>query len=172
MVFPENYSDPALRGKPKGIKQVLLERGLWRNGMRLDCKPKCQIQAGADCCARQCLRNQPDFQEQRGYLQEVIEARGYQVIFYPKFHCEPNFIEFFWAAAKRYARENCEYSLQGLRDTIPHALEAVPEVTIWRFYQKCQWMMQAYREGCQYGTVEFKDRVYKSHCRAHVLNGD
>ena len=27
MVFPENYSDPALRGKPKGIKQVLLERG-------------------------------------------------------------------------------------------------------------------------------------------------
>ena len=45
MVFPEDYSDPALRGKPKGIKQVLLERGLWRNGMRLDYKPKCQIQA-------------------------------------------------------------------------------------------------------------------------------
>ncbi|RPB20084.1 hypothetical protein L211DRAFT_870918 [Terfezia boudieri ATCC MYA-4762] len=28
MIFPENYSDLALRGKPKGIKQVLLERGL------------------------------------------------------------------------------------------------------------------------------------------------
>jgi len=25
---------------------------------------------------------------------------------------------------------------------------------------KCQRMMQAYRKGCQYGTVEFKDRVY------------
>jgi len=37
-----------------------------------------------------------------------------------------------------------------------------------------QRTMQAYREGCQYGirTVEFKDRVYKSHRRTHVLNGD
>jgi len=52
------------------------------------------------------------------------------VIFYPKFHCELNFIEFLWGVAKRYAYENCEYSFQELWDTIPYALEAVPEVTI------------------------------------------
>ena len=28
MVFPDNHPNPSLRGKPKGIKQVLIERGL------------------------------------------------------------------------------------------------------------------------------------------------
>lgn len=117
------------------------------------------------CCARQCLRLEPDFQVQKSSLQEGIEARGHLALFYPKFHCELNFIEFFWAAAKRHARENCEYSLQGLRDTIPLSLSSVSEVTIWRLYQKTQRTMCAYRDGCQYGTAEFKDRVYKSHRR-------
>ena len=31
MPYPEELRlDPKLRGKPKGIKQVLIERGLWR----------------------------------------------------------------------------------------------------------------------------------------------
>jgi len=75
-----------------------------------------------------------------GFLQEGIEAKV------PQF-------EFFWAAAKRHARENCEYSLQGLRDTIPLSLDSVSEVTIWRFYEKCQCTMRAYRDGYQYGTA-------------------
>ncbi|RPB23933.1 hypothetical protein L211DRAFT_838386, partial [Terfezia boudieri ATCC MYA-4762] len=137
MVFPDDYSDLLLRGKAKDIRQVLMERDLWLPSMKLN--------------------------SQRGSLQEGIEARGHLVLFYPKFHCELNFIEFFWAAAKRHARENCEYSLQGLRDTIPLSLNSVSELTIWRFYNKCQRTMSAYRDGCQYGTAEFKERVYKSH---------
>jgi len=39
MVFPSDHPDfPDL---PKGIKQVLLERGLWNDGLRLQCKNKC-----------------------------------------------------------------------------------------------------------------------------------
>ena len=165
MVFEHNHPDVNLRGKPKGIRQILIERDLWRPGMKLDCKPRCQDTTSRSCCARQCLRMEQDFQHQKGSLQEGIEAHGHQVLFYPKFHCELNFIEFFWAASKRYARENCEYSLQGLRDTIPQALASVSDTTIWRFYQKCQRTMQAYRNGCQYGTEAFKDHVYKSHRR-------
>ena len=37
---------------------------------------------------------------QKSLIQETIEARGHKVIFYPKFHCELNFIEMFWGAAK------------------------------------------------------------------------
>lgn len=29
MVFPEDHPNPAVRGQPKGIKQVLMERNLW-----------------------------------------------------------------------------------------------------------------------------------------------
>ena len=68
---------------------------------------------------------QQDFRDQKGQLQEVIEAANHLIIFYPKFHCELNFIERFWCAAKWYARENCEYSLEGLRKIVPAALDSV-----------------------------------------------
>ena len=152
-------------GLPKGIKQVLIERGLWKPTMKLDCKPQCPIPLVSNCCARRCISQEKDFVDQRGMLQEEIEARGHLVLFYPKFHCELNFIEFFWAAAKRYTRENCEYSLPGLRETIPAALNSVEEVTIWRFYQKTQRTLAAYRDGCTYGSPDFCQRVYKSHRR-------
>jgi hypothetical protein len=43
---------------------------------------------------------QPDFIGQKGRLQEELEAANQTVMFYPKFHCELNFIERFWCAAK------------------------------------------------------------------------
>ncbi|RPB00938.1 hypothetical protein L873DRAFT_1626525, partial [Choiromyces venosus 120613-1] len=55
---------------------------------------------------------------------------GQKVIFYPKFHCEINFIEHFWCSAKYYTRENYQYSLEGLRETIPCGLDLVSTATI------------------------------------------
>ena len=43
-------------------------------------------------------------------------ARGYECIFYPEFHYELNYIEFFWGAVKRYTRENCNHSFVDLED--------------------------------------------------------
>ena len=104
MVFPEDHHDVLLRGKPKGLKQVLTERGLWRNrapdgqAFLLECptshnRPGCNPSLNGDCCARAVMSKQPDFQGQRGRLREEVEATGHLVIFYPKFHCELNFIE-------------------------------------------------------------------------------
>ena len=109
-----------------------------------------------------------DFREQKGALQDLIEARGYRVLFYSKFYYELNFIEFFWAAVKHYTYENCEYSLDGLRTTVPQGLNCVPSVTIWRFYQKIYRTMLAYHEGMAYGTEEFKNKVYKSYRRVYI----
>lgn len=161
MVFPNNH--PVFPGQPKGIRQVLLERGIWRQGLNLDCKPKCPPEG--NCCARNILSMQEDFRAQKGKVQEVVESRGHVCLFYPKFHCELNFIEPYWGAAKRYSRDNCDYSLSGLRKTVPAALASVSNVSILRYHNKCLRIMDAYKAGMSYGTAEFRNRVYKSHRR-------
>jgi len=59
------------------------------------------------CCARAVLAADRDFRDQKGRLEEELLAGRQEAIFYPKFHCELNFVERFWCAAKFYARENC-----------------------------------------------------------------
>jgi hypothetical protein len=55
---------------------------------------------------------QRDFQEQKGRLQEELEAAGREVIFYPKFHYELNFIENFWCSCKAYTRDHCTFTIK------------------------------------------------------------
>jgi hypothetical protein len=68
---------------------------------------------------------QPDFKQQKGLLQEAIEKRGHMVVLYPKFHCELNFIRYYWGAAKQYAGQNCGYTIAALLVIVPLALESV-----------------------------------------------
>jgi hypothetical protein len=53
MQFPDDYPDEKLRGKPKGIKRVLEERGLWRPSWKLQCAGGCSDRD--DRCARRFL---------------------------------------------------------------------------------------------------------------------
>ena len=126
MIFPPDH--PSFPGQPKGMKQVLVERGLWRNGLRMECKEGCD---GTDnCCATVILAHQPDFMEQRSLVQEVMEAAGHMCLILPKFHFELNAIKFFWGAAKCWLRENCDYTFQTLQQNTPRALASVPLNTI------------------------------------------
>lgn len=172
MNFPGDYEVENLRGLPKGIKQVLLERGLWsdvkEDGSRFvyrcpikDQKSTCSPKGG--CCAVSTLALEPDFQSQKGSLQEEIEALGHRVIFYPKFHCELNFIERVWCAAKHFARVNCTYNFNDLRKTVPKAMASVPPESIQRYSDKCERLIDAYASGLKYGTKEFTERAYKGH---------
>jgi len=45
---------------------------------------------------RVCCLIEPDFLEQKEWLTEEIEMLGHKIIFYPKYHCELNFIENIW----------------------------------------------------------------------------
>src|SRR6266480_2005321 len=85
------------------------------------------------CYARKLLSVQPDFISQRCEIEEKIEglsANHYCVLYYPKFHCELNHIEYFWCHSKRYARESCDYTIDGLRQHVPDALARVRNSTI------------------------------------------
>jgi hypothetical protein len=78
------------------------------------------------------------------------------VMFYPKFHCELNHIERFWCHGKQYAREHCDYTLDGLRRNVPAALAHVKSSTILGNYHNCMKLMDLYRQGITYGTKEWK----------------
>ena len=153
-------------GEPKGMKQILIERGLWKNGLNADCqlcKDKIDDINRIDCCARRIISLQPDFLAQRSALEEVILEAGHKCIFYPKFHCELNYIERYWGAAKRYARENCNYSWSGLQCTVPAALESVNIITIRKFARKAWRYMDLYRKGITGKLAEYAAKKYKSH---------
>ena len=136
-------------GRLKGLRIVLQERGLWLTGLKFlaqwsipvetpgttKLNPASKYASNASCCACALLSSQPDFQAQKGELQETIEAAGHLVIFYPVYHCELNFIEYFWSWAKMYARAHCDYTFPGLVRVVPEALEYVSKQLIYKYYQ-------------------------------------
>lgn len=145
MNFPPDH--PKLPNQPKEMKMVLQECNLWHNSMFLICcGDKCAPDA-TNCCATQTLSLQPDFQEQKSLVQETIEAAGHLCIFLPKFHCELNFIKFFWGAVKWYLREHCNYSYDGLQENLPKALDSVSIQTIQKWEHQMIMWMDAYRGG-------------------------
>ena len=89
-------------------------------------------------------------------------------IFLPKFHCELNPIEYFWAMIKKYLHDHCNYSFNRLKENLLKALDSVPIQTIcWWEHQLFCWV-DAYWAGL--GSVEaqsqvnkFSSRQYKSH---------
>lgn len=100
--FPQGH---ARAGIFKGMKVILEERGFMKEAnLRAQCpKFKCAPLA-ISCCCRRVLFCQPDFVNEKSVLENVCEARGFEVLFLPKFHCELNFIEQCWGAAKRVYR--------------------------------------------------------------------
>ena len=164
MIFSADHPDESLRNKAKGMKQVLIERGLWPETGKLlaRCGDGCKVD-DMTCCAEKILSLQPDFQAQKSLIAEPIEAAGHRCIFYPKFHCELNYIEYFWGAAKYYCRVNCDYTWQGLKNIVPEALASVDLLTIQRFARRAQRYMSAYRRGLTLKAAEYAVKKYKSH---------
>ncbi|RPA92364.1 hypothetical protein L873DRAFT_1710125 [Choiromyces venosus 120613-1] len=74
--------------------------------------------------------SQPDFQAQKNQLQETLEAAGYLVIFYPVYHYELSFIEYFWGSAKVYTWAHCKYSFPLLVQTVSEAVAQVASMLI------------------------------------------
>eukprot|EP01040_Poterioochromonas_malhamensis_P016810 gene16810-19178_t len=152
-------------GKQKGVERILLERGLWpKERLNLDCAKGCQT-GSISCCARKLLSNQSDFLDQKGWLEEVVSRRSHQIIFYPKFHCELNFIEMVWGYLKAKLRYLCTFSFQDLCDNVPKLLDSIQPDLIIKFAQYCFRFMQGYRIGLHGPVLDYAMKKYKSHRR-------
>jgi hypothetical protein len=167
MIYPMNH--PTNSNQPKGIKAVLIERGLYQSELRGKCESRCNAEK-ANCCNKRILECQDDFKQQKSLVQKTIEAAGHLCIFLPKFHCELNYIEFFWGVVKKYLRDKCNYTFEALKTNLPDALQSVRLKTFRLWEHRMYRWMDAYRAGlgtsdAQIQVRKFSSTKYKSHRR-------
>lgn len=142
----------------KGIRRILEERGLPVNKMRGKCdKLKCPIKKDYTepfCCMMQMLNHQRDFMAAtKTMVVQVIEHHPeIEVIYYPKFHAELNFIEMHWGGAKC---NTGKYRMEGFRETIIKALDSVTIDTIRGYAGTAFRYMQQHREGLTSTGAEY-----------------
>jgi hypothetical protein len=153
-------------GVLKGLKSILQERCMWPpEGLSRD-------------AARKLLSAQPDFSGQKEWLEETVTNAGYIIDFYPKYHCEFNYIEMFWGATKAYTRKHCTYEFNDLVQTVPRALSSVSLSKIRKFARKSYRYIDAYRVRGSDGNsltpkqIEIAVKKYRQHRKipVRVLN--
>ena len=96
------------------------------------------------CCLYHVLSNEPDFKSQKLWLSETVEKYpGCQLLFYPKFHCELNFIETVWAWAKAHHRSTCTYKYNDLKTGLPVTFDELMPIyclRLKRTRRSCPWI--------------------------------
>jgi hypothetical protein len=70
-----------LVGQPKGLKQVLHERGLFVPGMK-------KTHKDPNLSMVSVLSEQPDFRNAKTLIEDLLDSHGIWVRYLPRFHCE------------------------------------------------------------------------------------
>jgi hypothetical protein len=141
----------------KGLYTVLNERGLLQQGRRYNKEQLIQI-----------ANAQPDFAEANDrvpIVEKFVEDKGHKVVWVPKYHCELNPIELCWNRAKKYTRKHCDYTITGLRKTVPKALDSITVLLIRKFFRLCRDYLRAYSQQTPAGDLKARHHAYKSHRR-------
>ena len=153
-------------GKQKGIKTILMERNLWVEGLKLDCKlckEKSPPPDNVQCCARRILSQCDDFKVDKCWLEETVESLGHRLLFFPKFHCELNFIEMIWGYVKAKLRRMCTFSFSDLKKRLPELLDRIPLPFVKRASRHCLRYMDGYRKGLIGPELDYAIRKYRGH---------
>jgi transposase len=191
MHYVYNFGDGLILKFQKGIRTILKERNKFKNNkghvLKLICN-YCKenrwearyraIQDGyiqPECCAAYVLSNEPDFLEQKEWLTEVVEAAGFEAIFYPKYHPELNFIEMVWGWIKAYHRRTCTYNYNDLKNNLPDTLEnKLPLAFVRTAYNHCDRFMSGYMMNIEGPLLDFAMKKYKGHRRFpnHLIDNE
>ena len=125
------------------MKQILMERGLWVDGMRAKA-PIIKGVARHDLSAKDVLAKQPDFLEETTLLEDMVSQRGY--FLRPSPICHPEIagqgVEYSWGMSKRYYRgmpERLENMKLAGRHMLRHVCEALAHVNLTKKHTQI-WM--------------------------------
>ena len=174
-------------GKTKGLKHVLYERGLWKPcyGER---QTKAQIQEHAlngttkDGMSKKLLADCPDFDKEKGKLQEMWEAEGHILVPSVKGHPElaGSGIEYTWGLCKRWFRRNNDCVAANLEINVKAAIDQTTMSNVWSFERRTRDLMRAYLEinrqvtvgeldqnDISYAKIEEVRKFVGTTCRCH-----
>ncbi|KIK38771.1 hypothetical protein CY34DRAFT_25514 [Suillus luteus UH-Slu-Lm8-n1] len=149
-------------GSPKGLKQVLEERGFDVRKLRAKCAPVCPWES-TNCCMACLLSQQEDFTNQPSMLETLIKKAGHECIFLPKFHCELNPIEMYWGWCKYRYREVPKKTFEDAKRCAKEQLDACPTEVIRRFINRSWRFMSAYCLGLTGKAAEWAVQKQKQH---------
>ena len=144
----------AYAGKPKGMRQVLWEHGLYAEGM--------SASAPAEKKMDDIISNLPDFKNEKSALQHTVEGRGHILLLSPKFHPEVAGvgIEYSWGMSKlKFRREINDEVPKHLHENIvaPMCRETILTLgRVRRFARRCRDYCRAYLE---HGAIESKQKI-------------
>ncbi|CDO75448.1 hypothetical protein BN946_scf184823.g2 [Trametes cinnabarina] len=143
LYFAEGH-ELRVAGTFKGMAEILMERGYDADAirqLRAQC-PKFECPAipplsPLSCCCRRLLYNEPDFAVVESILESHCKARGFGILFLPKFHCELNPIEQVWGFANGTYRDlplsaSSRSAEADLERNLNHSLDSVPLPSIRR----------------------------------------
>ncbi|KAF8884751.1 hypothetical protein CPB84DRAFT_151904 [Gymnopilus junonius] len=123
------------------------------------------MRGGENCLLLSILLfSQPDFTNHKSHLEEFITSRGHICDFYPKYHCELNFIEQYWGAAKLVYRSTPKtHDMKEMEENIKNALDSVPLLQIQRYANRAARFISAYVQGLSGPEAAWANRKYHGH---------
>ncbi|KAG0693765.1 hypothetical protein DFH29DRAFT_985417 [Suillus ampliporus] len=111
----------------------------------------------AQCEGFKCKLIHTDyFTSQKCYLEEYITSCGHICNFYPKFHCELNFIEQYWGT------RICNMDV--MERNVIECLDDVPLLQIQRYENQSVHFISAYVQGLTGGEAAWANHQYHGHC--------
>ncbi|KIJ27623.1 hypothetical protein M422DRAFT_190769 [Sphaerobolus stellatus SS14] len=146
---------------------ILKERGLVKESkLRAQCPQFKCIDPKAACCCQRVLFNQPDFLNQKPPLVELIQSSscGHIVFFYPKFHCELNFIEHCWGSRKYlYRMLPLTKNEDQMEKNIWNCLDQVTIIKMCRFANRSARFIYAHQNGLNGTQAAWVNKKYHGH---------
>ncbi|KAF9507821.1 hypothetical protein BS47DRAFT_1373802 [Hydnum rufescens UP504] len=144
-----------------GMVQILKEHGHLNVNSFI-----CWSIANNSCCCQNILFCSDDFINIPCLLMTHCQARGFNVLFLPNFHCELNFIEQVWGYAKREYREAPPSSrIEDVEKNSKAALDMVSILSMQWFSNWSLQYMDGYQRGLDGREAAWATRKYHGHCQ-------
>lgn len=161
-------------GKPKGMYQILYERGLYKVGMikgysdaELHEKLLNNKEVKDETLQAQLvLSGSPDFKHEKSALQEIFESRGHLLITSPK--CHPELaglgIEYCLGLSKKHFRRDINDGVQkNLQKNIILSVseKSIPLQAKWRFERRTRAYREVYQKIKKEGKIHMEDLTFE-----------